>query len=115
VTLDVKQAGIGPIASARITASASDRADNRTVPRIRGAIASGRVTEENGRALEEAFRLVWQIRLEHQARCIRAGTLPNDDVDPRGFGPLLRQALKEAFRTIDRAQELLALEFGVRR
>ena len=116
VTLDVKQAGIGPITNvARIYGLRIGSTDNRTVPRIRGAIASGRVTEENGRALEEAFRLLWQIRLEHQASSIRAGLLPNDDVDPRGFGPLLRQALKEAFRTIDRAQELLALELGVRR
>jgi hypothetical protein len=72
------------------------------------------VTEENGRALEEAFRLGGQIRREHQARCIRAGTLPNDDVDPRDSVCCCGRP-QGGVRTIDRAQELLALEFGVRR
>ena len=116
VTLDVKQIGIGPITNvARIYALRGGSTDNRTVSRIRGAVVGGQITERDGRALEEAFRLLWQIRLEHQARRVRSGGLPDDDVDPRVLGPLTRQALKEAFRTIDRAQEQLALELGMRR
>jgi signal-transduction protein with cAMP-binding, CBS, and nucleotidyltransferase domain len=55
------------------------------------------------------------VRLEHQARCVRAGRASDDEVDPRAIGPLTRQALKEAFRIVDRVQELLALELGIRR
>ena len=116
VTLDMKHAGIAPITNiARIHALRGGSTESRTVRRIRGAIAHGQMSEEHGQALEEAFRLLWQIRLEHQARRIRAGGPVDDEVDPRDVGPLTRQALKEAFRMIDRAQEQLAAELGVRR
>ena len=116
MTLDVKHGGITPITNiARVDALRQGVMENRTIRRIRGVVATGRMAEETGGALEEAFRLLWQIRLEHQAKQVRAGTPPDDDVDPRELGPLTRQALKEAFRLIDRAQELLALELGLRR
>jgi CBS domain-containing protein len=116
VTMDVKRVGITPITNlARIHALRAGLIENRTIRRIRGVVASGRMSEEMGQALEESFHLLWQIRLEHQARSVRAGVPPDDEVDPRDLGPLTRQALKEAFRMIDRAQELLALELGLRR
>ena len=116
VTLDVKYGGITPITNlARIHALRVGLVDNRTIRRIRGVVATGRMADETGGALEEAFHLLWQIRLEHQAKRIRAGAPPDDDVDVRELGPLTRQALKEAFRLIDRAQALLALDLGLRR
>jgi hypothetical protein len=39
----------------------------------------------------------------------------DDLVDPGRLGPLTRQALKEAFRLIDRAQDRLATLLGLRR
>jgi signal-transduction protein with cAMP-binding, CBS, and nucleotidyltransferase domain len=78
-------------------------------------VAGGRIGGEVGTALEEAFQLLWRIRLGHQVARVRAGAPPDDDVDPRSLGPLARQALKEAFRLIDRAQGLLALELDLRR
>jgi CBS domain-containing protein len=65
--------------------------------------------------LEESFRLLWQIRLEHQTRQVRAGVAPDDLVAPGSVGPLARQGLKEAFRTIEREQDALATELGLRR
>jgi signal-transduction protein with cAMP-binding, CBS, and nucleotidyltransferase domain len=78
-------------------------------------VAAGRLSQEAGTGLEEAFRLLWRIRLDRHAACVRAGIAPDERIDPRTLGPLVRQALKEAFRLIDRAQGLLALELDVRR
>ena len=65
--------------------------------------------------LEEAFRLLWQTRLEHQVQLVRAGARPDDQVDPTTLGPLARQGLKDSFRIIDAAQERLANVLGVGR
>ncbi len=61
-----------------------------------------------GQALEEAFRLLWQIRIEHQVRQVRAGLEPDDFVDPRELGPIARLGLKEAFPIIGNEQQGLA-------
>jgi CBS domain-containing protein len=115
VTLDVKQAGIGPITNlARIHGLRIGSTGNRTVLRLRAAAADGVLTEDEGQALEEAFRLLWRTRLDHQAGRVRGAALPDDEVDPRSLGPLARQALKEAFRAIARAQEGLAMGLGLR-
>jgi CBS domain-containing protein len=64
--------------------------------------------------LEEAFRLLWRVRLEHQVGQVRAG-LPGDDaVNPRSLGLLTRRGLKDAFRLTARAQRALASEMGLR-
>jgi CBS domain-containing protein len=116
VTFDVKRGGISPITNiARIHALRSGLTDNRTVRRLSGAAVTGLLTEEDALGMEEAFRLLWQVRLEHQAGQVRAGLLPDDEVDPRVLGPLTRQALKEVFRLIGRMQDQLAAELGVRR
>ena len=58
---------------------------------------------------------MWQVRLEHHARCVRLGLPVDDLVQPAMLGPLTRQALKESFRMIDRAQARLGALAGVRR
>jgi signal-transduction protein with cAMP-binding, CBS, and nucleotidyltransferase domain len=69
---------------------------------------------EARQALKEAFRLLWQVRLEHQVRQVENGEIPDDFVDPAHLGPIARLGLKEAFRIIGREQQTLATELGVR-
>ncbi|MGZ5300281.1 MAG: DUF294 nucleotidyltransferase-like domain-containing protein [Actinomycetota bacterium] len=115
-TLDVKHGGITLITNiARVRAVMTGLTDNRTLRRLHEVTALGRMEEERCRGLEEAFRLLWQIRLEHQTRQVRDGVAPDDLVDPASLGPLARQGLKEAFRMIEREQEALAAELGLRR
>jgi CBS domain-containing protein len=115
VVFDVKRQGISPITSiARVLALRAQVPDNRTVARIRASSAAGLLEQRDAQALEEAFRLLWQVRLDHQAAQVRGGTPPDDQVDPRRLGPLARQGLKEAFRRIETAQQVLALEMGLR-
>jgi CBS domain-containing protein len=67
------------------------------------------------KALGQAFRYLWEIRLQNQAEEIRTGHQPDDFVDPAGLGAFVRSGLKEAFRTIARAQRTLAADFRIER
>jgi CBS domain-containing protein len=112
--LDIKHGGLTAITSvARLIALGAGVADVRTLDRLRAASAAGALDEEDREALEEAFRLLWQIRLEHQVEQAARGVPPDDFVDPKELGPVTRQGLKAAFRAVDRAQRSLALRFGV--
>jgi len=114
-TLDVKHGGITPITNlARAHAVGAGLTRNRTLRRLRDAVAAGALDAELGAGLEEAFRLLWRVRLEHQAAQVRAGLPPDDAVDPRSLGPLTRRGLKDAFRLIQRAQRALASAMGFR-
>ena len=114
-TLDVKHGGITPITNlARAHAVGAGLTNNRTLRRLRDVVATGALDPELGAGLEEAFRLLWRVRLEHQAAQVRAGLPPDDAVDPRSLGPLTRRGLKEAFRLIQRAQRALASAMGFR-
>jgi CBS domain-containing protein len=114
--LDVKHGGIAPITNlARVFAIMAGLTENRTLRRLREVATAGTITEDVRLGLEESFRLLWQIRLEHQVECVRVDVPPDDLVDPRSLGPLTRQGLKEAFRMIERVQDSLASELGLRR
>ena len=113
--LDIKGAGIGLITNiARMLAVMSGLSENRTPLRLRDTTALGWLSADESQGLVEAFELMWQVRLEHQSRCVERGLAPDDLVEPQELGPLTRQALKEAFRMIDRAQDRLAALLGIR-
>ncbi|HEX6400373.1 MAG TPA: putative nucleotidyltransferase substrate binding domain-containing protein [Actinomycetota bacterium] len=114
-TLDVKHGGITPITNlARTFAVGSGSSSTTTIERLRGATAAGAVDRDLGEGLEEAFRLLWRVRLHHQVEQLSEGVAPDDDVDPGSLGPLTRRGLKEAFRLILRGQRHLATTLGLR-
>jgi len=113
--LDIKHGGVTIISNiARVYAIRAGRAEKSTLDRLRAAQETGQINDDDRQALEEAFRLLWQIRLEHQARQVRAGTEPDDFVDPGELGPIARLGLKEAFRIIGNEQQGLATQIGAR-
>ena len=114
--LDIKQGGITLITNlARTYSLMEGLAENRTLRRLRAVAEAGRLSSELRLGLEEAFRLLWRTRLEHQVALVRDGRTPTDSVDPGRLGPLARQGLKDAFRIIDAAQDQLANVLGVGR
>ncbi len=114
-TLDVKHRGITLITNlARTFAISAGIAEKRTLTRLRAAHTAGVIDEETQTGLSEAFRVLWGVRLRHQAEQARGGLPADDHVDPKMLGPIERQQLKEAFRVISRAQRVLAAELGVR-
>ncbi|MGH2673124.1 MAG: putative nucleotidyltransferase substrate binding domain-containing protein [Actinomycetota bacterium] len=114
-TLDIKKGGIVPVtAFARARAIGLGLTLRRTVPRLRAVVDAGALDADSAAELEEAFRFLWRVRLEHQVRCLDQGKAADDHVDPRELGHLTRVGLKEAFRAIARAQRGLTLEAGLR-
>jgi CBS domain-containing protein len=113
--LDVKEGGIRIVSSlARVHAIRAGRSDKRTIDRLRAAAKAGVLTDESARGLEESYRLLWDVRLEHQVAQVRAGERPDDHVDPKALGPLARTSLKGAFRLIAGEQKAVALDVGIR-
>jgi CBS domain-containing protein len=113
-TLDVKAGGIVPITNlARAHAAAAGLATTGTLARLRAAASAGGLDAALASELEEAFRLLWRVRLEHQAEQVAGGLAPDNRVDPAALGTIVRGGLKDAFRTIARAQRELALELGL--
>jgi CBS domain-containing protein len=114
--LDIKHGGVAIVANlARCDAIRVKSTATSTTDRLRAATDAGLLAKEDLDALQEAFRLLWQIRLEHQARQHRAGHEPDDFVDPTTLGPIQRLGLKEAFRIVARQQQQLASELNIRR
>jgi CBS domain-containing protein len=113
--LDIKHGGVTIVANlARFWAIRARRPEMATLERLRAAKDTDQIDEESRLALEEAFRLLWQIRLEHQVRQVRSGIEPDDFVDPAELGPISRLGLKEAFRIIGKEQQGLSAHLGVR-
>ncbi len=110
-TFDVKHGGITPITNlARFYAIDSGLTENRTIERLRGAASGGRISAQRREDLEEAFRLLWRVRLEHHVMQREAGSAPDDWVDPDSLRPIARRAAEEALRIVDAAQASLAKE-----
>jgi CBS domain-containing protein len=113
--LDIKHGGITIISNlARYYAIREASPTKSTLERLTVAQGSGDMDADSREALEEAFRLLWQIRLEHQVRQVRAGETPDDFVNPADLGPIQRLGLKEAFRIIGHEQQRLAVQIGAR-
>ena len=85
-----------------------------TRERLRAAGAAGTLPPEDARTLEEAFDLVFGLRLDHQVAQLRQGDEPDDFIDPTALNPLARGYLKEAFRAVASVQKRVAGELGLR-
>ena len=65
------------------------------------------INKETGQSLREAFAVISQVRLDHQAEQIRHGLKPDNLLRPDELPPLARAELREAFQAIGRAQQQL--------
>jgi len=111
--LDIKHKGITIVGNlARAAAIRAGLTEKRTIGRLRAAAGVGAISEETRAELEEAFRFLWGVRLKHHVARVRASETPDDFVDPSELGPVTRQALKEAFKVIARAQKSLESELS---
>jgi CBS domain-containing protein len=97
---------------ARFAGFAAGVKSTSTVSRLRAAGAAGVMLESDATTLEEAYRLMTALRMEHQVRQLEAGTDPDDYVDPKGLNPLTRRYLREAFRLVASTQKGLATELA---
>jgi CBS domain-containing protein len=109
-TIDIKRGGMLPIVNlARFHALASRVTISATLDRLVAVEELGRVPRDEALALREAFEVSWRIRLAHHARQLGSGAKPDNYIDPEALGPLEREELREALRTVVAAQKRLQI------
>jgi CBS domain-containing protein len=108
-SFDIKRGGLLPIvAIARYAGLAAGTKSTSTVSRLQAAGAANVLPKSDASSLEEAYRLMTALRMEHQVRQLEAGTDPDDYVDPKALNALSRRYLREAFRLVASTQKGLA-------
>ena len=112
-SFDIKRGGLLPIVGiARYAGLAAGTKSTSTVSRLQAAGASEVLPKSDASSLEEAYRLMTVLRMEHQVRQLETGTDPDDHVDPKALNSLTRRYLREAFRLVASTQKGLAAELA---
>lgn len=98
---DAKAQAILPVIDiARTFALAEGLAAVGTIERLEALAAAGRMARGDAESLKDAFLLVSELRIAHQAAQVRAGTAPDNAIAPAALSPLERDYLKDAFSVI---------------
>jgi CBS domain-containing protein len=112
--LDLKHGGMIPIIDlARWAGLAAGVGSASTTARLRAAADAGMLQPDDARLLEEAFELVFGLRMAHQVAQLKAGEPPDDFLDLDTLSPLTRASLKDAFRAVAGVQRRVATELRV--
>lgn len=110
-SFDIKRGGLLPIVGiARYAGLAAGTTSTSTVSRLQAAGAAGVLQTSDASSLEEAYRLVSALRMEHQVRQLQSETEPDDYIHPKALDALTRRYLREAFRLVASIQSGLANE-----
>lgn len=106
--LDLKTFGTGPIVNvARLFALHAGVEHTNTADRLSGLASASQEESTLFRELEEAFEFLTLLRLECQLQQVREDRPLSNFVAPDSLTHLQRSLLKEAFRTVARAQGLV--------
>jgi CBS domain-containing protein len=112
---NIKRGGLLPIVNiARYAGMAAGTTSTSTRERLRAASAASILRDEAASALDEAFDLFTELRLEHQVEQLRAAKEPDDFVDPGSLNALTRRYVREAFRVVTAVQRALSSELVYR-
>ncbi|HEY5719821.1 MAG TPA: putative nucleotidyltransferase substrate binding domain-containing protein, partial [Gammaproteobacteria bacterium] len=115
-TFDLKHNGIIPIVDlARVYALSVGVEAVNTQERLAAAQAAGGLSSEGAQDLRDALEFVSQVRIQHQARQIRAGGKADNFMSPDDLSAFERSHLKEAFSVVRTMQEALAQRFQTNR
>lgn len=104
-TLDLKMNGVVPVVDlGRIYALTGRIEPVNTRARIVAAEEAGVISASGGRDLRDAYDLIAETRLEHQAALIRAGAKPDNYMKPASLSDLERSHLRDAFVVVKTMQ-----------
>lgn len=111
-TFDVKAGALLPITDlARLHTLARGGAEISTDDRLAAAAADGLMSADLASTLREGFEVALRVRLEgHLAQRVDQVPLHNR-VDPGTLPPLVRSQLRETFKAVRRAQELVESDY----
>lgn len=111
-TFDMKLRGIMPINDiARIHALAAGSTEIHTLARLREAATNRQITLKDARNLIDAHEFISRLRLEHQGAMLKAGSKPDNYLDPKTLSSLSRHQLRDAFSVVTSAQAALRVKF----
>jgi CBS domain-containing protein len=103
--IDMKLSGVVPVVDlGRIYALRGELTPVNTRARLEAAKAAGVISEEGGRDLLDAYDVIAETRLAHQARQIRSGRRPDNFLSPASLSGLERNHLRDAFAVVRRMQ-----------
>ncbi|WP_299620490.1 DUF294 nucleotidyltransferase-like domain-containing protein [uncultured Tateyamaria sp.] len=113
-TIDMKLNGVVPVVDlGRMYALQGRLGVVNTRARLEAAIAGGMVSQSGGQDLLDAYDLVAQTRLEHQAARIKRGDAPENFLPPAALSAFERSHLRDAFVVIKTMQSALMQGRGV--
>lgn len=107
-TIDTKLNGVIPVVDlGRMYALQGQLDAVNTRARVKAALGAGIISPSGGRDLLDAYDLVAQTRLEHQAARIKAGEAPDNFLPPSTLSDFERSHLRDAFVVIKTMQSAL--------
>ncbi|WP_411892420.1 DUF294 nucleotidyltransferase-like domain-containing protein [Yoonia sp. SDW83-1] len=113
-TIDMKLNGVVPVVDlGRMYALMGNLDAVNTQARLRAAIDTRIISQSGGRDLLDAYDLVAQTRLEHQAGLIKDGKSPDNFLPPAKLSAFERSHLRDAFVVIKTMQSALMQGRGV--
>ncbi len=108
-TLDLKMNGVVPIVDlGRMYALQGRIVQVNTRARLEAAGAAGIISQTGARDLIDAYDLIAETRLEHQARRVKGGERPDNYLVPSELSDFERSHLRDAFVVVKTMQSALA-------
>ncbi|MCR8549635.1 DUF294 nucleotidyltransferase-like domain-containing protein [Salipiger sp. P9] len=113
-TLDLKHNGVVPVVDlARVYALQGQLAEVNTRARLEAAVAAGKLSGSGGQDLLDAYDLIAETRLEHQAAQVKRGETPDNYMAPADLSDFERSHLRDAFVVIKSLQSALGHGRGI--
>ncbi len=113
-TVDMKHSGVVPVVDlGRMYALQGNLDAVNTRARLQAAMAGKVISPSGGRDLLDAYDLVAQTRLDHQARQIKSGKAPDNFLPPATLSAFERSHLRDAFVVIKTMQSALMQGRGI--
>ena len=110
--LDLKKRGILPIIDlVRLHSLANSITEVNTIDRLQALVKCKAMTIEDSRNMQDALRVIMQLRTQHQATQITKGNQPNNYIDPHNLSKIMRKQIKDAFSIVMDAQQAVKLNY----
>lgn len=114
-TIDLKHNGVVPVVDlGRIYALIGELPAVNTRARLVAAGEAGVISTSGARDLIEAYDLIAETRLEHQARKVKAGLKPDNFIAPSDLSDFERSHLRDAFVVVRTMQSAVGQARGAR-
>jgi CBS domain-containing protein len=113
--IDLKMNGVVPVVDlGRVYALIGELPAVNTRARLEAAAEAGVISTSGARDLIEAYDLIAETRLEHQARRIKAGEKPDNFIAPSELSDFERSHLRDAFVVVRTMQSAVGQARGAR-